>query len=112
MADAVRNSAVDIPGGAIRSRNGEVLVRTEGRAFDKAAFEKIIDENAGKTVVAFCHAMVTMCFLQKMLGYDDKYGIRVDYASITRVQASRNGARSIRSANETMHLGDHFILSP
>ncbi|GIS33966.1 MAG: hypothetical protein Ct9H90mP5_04150 [Acidimicrobiaceae bacterium] len=25
----------------------------------------------GKTVVAFCHAMVTMCFLQKMLGYDD-----------------------------------------
>ena len=35
-----------------------------------AAFEKIIDENPGKTVVAFCHAMVTMCFLQKMLGYD------------------------------------------
>ena len=30
-----------------------------------AAFEKIIDENAGRTVVAFCHAMVTMCFLQK-----------------------------------------------
>ncbi|MDG1832565.1 MAG: efflux RND transporter permease subunit, partial [Verrucomicrobiota bacterium] len=42
VADAVRNSAVDIPGGAIRSRNGEVLVRTEGRAFDKAAFEKIV----------------------------------------------------------------------
>ena len=76
------------------------------------AFEKIIDENPGKTVVAFCHAMVTMCFLQKMLGYGDKYGIRVDYASITRVQASSNGARSIRSANETMHLGEHFILSP
>ncbi|GIS55991.1 MAG: hypothetical protein Ct9H90mP30_6760 [Actinomycetota bacterium] len=33
--------------------------------------------------------MVTMCFLQKMLGYGDKYGIRVDYASITRVQASK-----------------------
>ena len=77
-----------------------------------AAFENIISENAGKTVVVFCHAMVTMCFLQRMLGYDDKYGIRIDYASITRVQASRNGARSIRSANETMHLGEHFILSP
>lgn len=77
-----------------------------------AAFERIISGNSGKTVVAFCHAMVTMCFLQKMLGYSDKYGIRVDYASITRVQASRNGARSIRSANETMHLGEHFILSP
>ena len=34
--------AVDIPGGAIRARNGELLVRTEGRAFDKAAFDKII----------------------------------------------------------------------
>ena len=77
-----------------------------------AAFEKIIVENSGRTVVVFCHAMVTMCFLKEMLGYDDKYGIRIDYASITRVQASRNGARSIRSANQTMHLGDSFILSP
>ena len=77
-----------------------------------AAFEKIIVENSGRTVVVFCHAMVTMCFLKGMLGYDDKYGIRIDYASITRVQASRNGARSIRSANQTMHLGNSFILSP
>ena len=77
-----------------------------------AAFEKIISDNAGKTVVVFCHAMVTMCFLQRMLGYDDKYGIRIDYASVTHVQASRNGARSIRSANQTSHLGEHFILSP
>ena len=77
-----------------------------------SAFENIISENSGRTVVVFCHAMVTMCFLQKMLGYEDKYGIRVDYAGITRVQASRNGARSIRSANETMHLGESFILSP
>ena len=77
-----------------------------------AAFEKIISDNPGKTVVVFCHAMVTMCFLQRMLGYDDMYGIRIDYASVTHVQASRNGARSIRSANQTSHLGEHFILSP
>jgi len=42
VAEAVRNSAVDLPGGSIKARNGEILVRTEGRAFDKAAFEKII----------------------------------------------------------------------
>ena len=42
VAEAVRNSAVDVPGGSIKARNGEVLVRTEGRAFDKAAFEQII----------------------------------------------------------------------
>mgnify|MGYP003327678663 FL=1 len=42
VANAVRESAVDIPGGTIRAANGELLVRTEGRAFDRAAFEKII----------------------------------------------------------------------
>ena len=42
VADAVRESAVDIPGGTIRAANGELLVRTEGRAFDRAAFEKIV----------------------------------------------------------------------
>ncbi len=42
VADAIKNSAVDLPGGSIKARNGEVLVRTEGRAFDEAAFEKII----------------------------------------------------------------------
>ena len=76
------------------------------------AFENVIAENPGRTVVAFCHAMVTMCYLQQMLGYADRYGIRVDYAGITRIQASRNGARSVRCANEPMHLGDKVILTP
>ena len=77
-----------------------------------AAFEEIITTNAGKTVVAFCHAMVAMSFLQRTLGYEDRYGLRIDYASITRVQASRAGVRSVRSVNETMHLGDKVILTP
>jgi len=47
VANAVRESAVDIPGGVIRAANGELLVRTEGRAFDRAAFEKIIVKGSG-----------------------------------------------------------------
>ena len=77
-----------------------------------AAFEEIITTNPGKTVVAFCHAMVAKSFLLRTLGYEDRYGLRIDYASITRVQASRAGVRSVRSANETMHLGDKVILTP
>ena len=76
------------------------------------AFEQIIAENSGKTVVAFCHAMVTMCYLQRTLGYGDRYGLRIDYASITRIQASRAGVRSVRSVNETMHLGNKVIITP
>jgi len=53
-----------------------------------------------------------MSFLQRTLGYEDRYGLRIDYASITRVQASRAGVRSVRSVNETMHLGDKVILTP
>lgn len=77
-----------------------------------AAFDQLIADNRSRTVVAFCHGMVTMSFLQYVLGYRDRYGLRVDYASVTRVQASSNGVRSVRSVNETGHLGDHFILSP
>jgi len=76
------------------------------------AFEEIITTNPGRIVVAFCHAMVAMSFLQRTLGYEDRYGLRIDYASITRVQASRAGVRSVRSVNETMHLGDKVILTP
>ncbi|MBR90193.1 MAG: acriflavine resistance protein B [Verrucomicrobiales bacterium] len=42
VADAVRRSAVDIPGGNIRTHAGDILVRTEGRAHAQAEFEKII----------------------------------------------------------------------
>jgi len=77
-----------------------------------AAFEKVIAENRGKTVVAFCHGMVTMQFLRRLLGYEDPHSLRVDYASISRVQAASSGARSIRSVNETGHLGETRIVSP
>jgi len=78
-----------------------------------AAFERIIAQNAGSTVVAFCHGMVTMQFLRRILGYADIHALRVDYASITRVQAATSRpVRSVRSVNETGHLGDTLIVSP
>jgi multidrug efflux pump subunit AcrB len=38
---AVRNTSVDIPGGSIRSRGGEILLRTTGKAYTGADFETI-----------------------------------------------------------------------
>lgn len=77
-----------------------------------AAFDQLIADNRGRTVAVFCHGMVTMRFLHRVLGYGDPYALRVDYASINRVQASSSGVRSVRSANETAHLGPHRIVSP
>lgn len=77
-----------------------------------AAFEEVIAANPGRTVAVFCHSMTTMQFLRRVLGYADIWGLRTDYASITRVQASSRGHRTVRSVNETSHLGGTRILSP
>jgi multidrug efflux pump subunit AcrB len=39
VAQAIRNTSVDIPGGSIKSRGGEILLRTTGKAYTGAAFE-------------------------------------------------------------------------
>src|SRR5690606_23216672 len=41
VVQAVRRSSVDIPGGSIRSRGGEILLRTVGKAYDAPGFEAI-----------------------------------------------------------------------
>ena len=41
VADAVRRSSVDIPGGSIKSRGGEILLRTTGKALRGEEFSSI-----------------------------------------------------------------------
>ena len=41
VADAVRDSSLDLPGGRIRSRDGEILLRTEGQAYRGREFERL-----------------------------------------------------------------------
>ncbi len=41
VAEAVRDSSLDLPGGRIRSRDGEILLRTEGQAYRGREFEEL-----------------------------------------------------------------------
>ncbi len=41
VVQAIRRSSVDIPGGAIKSRGGEILLRTTGKAYEGEAFGAI-----------------------------------------------------------------------
>ncbi|MEC7861850.1 MAG: efflux RND transporter permease subunit [Verrucomicrobiota bacterium] len=41
VADAVRASSIDLPGGAVRTDAGEVLIKAESKRYDTADFEKI-----------------------------------------------------------------------
>ncbi len=77
-----------------------------------AAFERIIVQNPGRKVAVFCHGMVTMQYLRRLLGFDDPHALMIDYAAFSRVQASSSRPlRSVRSVNETAHLGDTYVPS-
>ncbi|MFT5691662.1 MAG: multidrug efflux pump subunit AcrB [Oceanicoccus sp.] len=42
VSDAIRKSSLDMPGGSIKTRNGEILIRTTGQAYWGQEFEDII----------------------------------------------------------------------
>lgn len=42
VAAAVRNQSLDLPGGTVRSKGGEVLLRAKGQAYEGPEFEEIV----------------------------------------------------------------------
>ena len=42
VADAVRLSSLDMPGGVVKTDGGEILLRTKGQSYRGADFEKIV----------------------------------------------------------------------
>ena len=42
IADAVRHSSLDLPGGSLRTEGGEILLRSKGQAYEGHDFEKIV----------------------------------------------------------------------
>ncbi|MFQ5524863.1 MAG: efflux RND transporter permease subunit [Thermoanaerobaculia bacterium] len=48
VASAVRRYSLDLPGGRIRSRDGEILLRTEGQAYDRAEFARVPRRQRGR----------------------------------------------------------------
>lgn len=69
-------------------------------------FDDIISAHRGKRVAVFCHGMVTGVYLQVLWDLADPLKMQTDYTGITRIQASANGVRTIRSINETAHVRD------
>jgi multidrug efflux pump subunit AcrB len=42
ISQAIRNSSVDMPGGAIRTEGGDILLRTEGQVYTGQEFEQLV----------------------------------------------------------------------
>lgn len=91
---------------------GDVLENIFSDGFDVfreqvlRGFDYVIGANRSKTVVAFCHGMTTMVFLQSILSFPHPLAMITDYCSVTRVRAASVGIRSVRSINETQHVRD------
>lgn len=68
------------------------------------AMEDIISRFPAQRVAVFSHGGVLNVYLASVLGLDRWGFFYPEYASISRVAASRNGERSVVSINETAHL--------
>ena len=69
-----------------------------------ATIEGVIERFPGRRVAVVCHGGVINLYLGRILGVDRHLWFEPGYTSISRVAASRDGHRTIVSANETAHL--------
>ena len=69
-----------------------------------AAFEGIVGRHPGQRVAVVCHGGVVNAWASHVLGLGDPVFFEPTYTGITRVLASRSGARMVASLNETAHL--------
>jgi probable phosphoglycerate mutase len=66
--------------------------------------DALITEHPGERVAVVCHGGVINVYLAALLGIDRHLWFDPGYTSISRVRASRAGARSVGSINELAHL--------
>ena len=77
-----------------------------------AAFEGIIAAHVGReTAVVVAHAGVVNTWLAHLLGLARPLTFPLDYAGITRVLATRDGRRLVRSVNEIAHVADLVTMT-
>lgn len=75
------------------------------------ALESMVAANAGRrTVVVVCHGGVINAYLAHVLGITRGMPFPLDYVSVSRVVASRDGRRRVTSVNELQHVRD--VLTP
>ena len=114
---AIEQSSLDVPGGALKTRGGEILVRTKGQAYTGREFEKIIvlTRSDGTSVTLGEIATVVDGF------EDSKMSARFDGSPAIAVKVSRVGKEDIlevarqvktylKTTNQRFPEGIHFTI--
>lgn len=93
---------------------GELPAHVAAEAFRTRVvdgLESLVTRHPGRrSVVVVCHGGVVNAYLSHVLGLSAGMVFPLDYVGVTRVVASRDGRRRVRTVNETYHLRD--ILAP
>jgi probable phosphoglycerate mutase len=74
------------------------------RALVVETIEGLVERFPSRLVAVVCHGAVINLYLGHVLGLERLLWFEPNYASISRVRASRDGVRSVVSVNETAHL--------
>ena len=117
LAEFDREATSYIPYEELKAtRDDRFLAMVEGRFDDYAvdpaefragvvtAIERVIAANPGRTVAVVCHGGVINAYIGHILGIERPLWFEPVYTGITRVAASRQGARSLVTLNEAAHL--------
>ena len=73
IGEAIQRNAVDISAGNLRTRDGDILIRTNGQAYQKAEFEAIPIINSGDGVIYLKD------IAQVVDGYEDSIQVETQY---------------------------------
>lgn len=88
---------------------GDLAIYGEDAAVFRATvtetIDRIVDRHPGETVAVVSHAGVINAYLGVHLGIEKRLiWSALDYASVSRVMANQEGARTIKSLNEVAHF--------
>jgi probable phosphoglycerate mutase len=115
LAEFDREATSYVPVEELAANDERWLALARGELYDDAdpvafrkrvveAVEAIIAAHPGQVVVAVCHGGVINAYVGHILDIPTPLWFSPGYTSISRVAASRRGARSVVSLNEMGHL--------
>ena len=98
VANALRKRSLDLPGGTVKTREGDVLLRTSGQAYRGREIENLLvtTRNDGTRVLVKDVAQVVDGF------EDTSQGLRFNGKPAALVRVSRMGEQDIRLITETV----------
>lgn len=104
VVEAVRRSSLDLPGGTVKTRGAEILLRTQGQAYSREEFEKLVllsrSDGSRLTVGDVAHVSDGFAETAERLGFDGQPALLVNVFQVGRQDVIRDANRIKASLDE------------